>query len=864
MLLTYDALLSVIHRACIDIAYRDELVVQDYQYADLLAAPGQRRNAALAAFAQEPTSYRTACLAVVDEAPHPSLIAAHRALGAPVVISAHRHDSDAHIWRMTAAGDPRLIESIARDDLPNLIRRQLHTWGPTHILRAKMIGGPTPARQLDFFDLGLLPALETEVHQKLDALLRGVLHVGMVALTAGSRRAPSERRIQELYRLVFRLLLGKVLADRRHPGYHRYDSPGAVLAEVTRVFLPNAAAFSVLDDEPVQHAVWAELRTALDLSHISGEALADVYENTLVSRQTRKLLDIHATPPEVADYIVRRLPLGELPVEERRVFEPFAGHAPFLTAAMGQLKALLPSKVQGAERHAYLVRMLWGMELDAFAGEVAQQSLVLADYPYGNGWNILEGDVFESDAFDVQLAAASVVLCNPPYSAFAPAGEVEQRPKALEAVRRILTKPPQLLGLVLPLAFIHSNSYRDVRRELDGSYADIEVLELPDSTFRHADEQIAVITAATDTRSVQPKRVAIRVNQDDRTAFFRHGVPAWRESFPRVAVPTGLPRDLWRTPTERAWEETSTLPRLVDFVSQRCRGLEYNLSWRTHEKELTSRTGKRGFAPGIGNVSKTFEPYVARPEYWLRVSKEAIRWAEKSLRPGPKVLVNFGRLSRGPWVIAAIVDRQELAFYQNFIGFWPAPGFEPELLAAVLNGPVANAYIAERELKRHIRIQTLERVPVPLFSRADAAAIIGLVREYEALRRRWLEETAASGTVDLLSEGEAEGNARARECARLQRDIDAAVLKAYDLSPRVERALLDQFSGATRPGPAPFTHYFPPEYTPALPYHTFIAAAHEGARAQTALHDGPVLKRDASTNAAMEDLWDFIRGDLVE
>ena len=840
MTATYDVLLSDVRAACLALSYRDELVIRDYQYTDLLSRTGAARGVTLAAFAQEPTSYRTACLAIVDEPPSATVIAEHRSLGAPVVVSVRPNDDVAHLWRMTAVGDAGHIESLPRLDVPQLILRHIDDWGPSQILRAKLIAPPPGTRQLDFFDVGLLPALEREVREKLDGILREVLHAGVDALRR-SGRAPSGAQIKELYRVVFRLLVGKVLADRRHPAYQPSNNAGMVLEEVQRVFLHNAVPLASRDDLGIRDAVWQRLRGSLDLSHISGEALAYVYENTLVSRETRKNLDIHATPPELADYIVRRLPFAAREVDRRRVFEPFSGHAPFLTAAVGQLKALLPSTTSGAERHEYLVRMLWGMELDAFAAEVAQQSLVLADYPHGNGWNILEADAFRSAAFAVQLERADAVICNPPYSEFVPPGKQGRVSKALEAMRRILVQPPPLLGVILPLTFVHGDRYREVRQRLDAHYDNVEVLELPDTTFQHADEQIAVVTAMADPDRHSRTRVAAYVHRSDWDRFVRQGTPSWSMPFAPTAEPSGAPSDLWRTPGAPVWEETAYLPRLESWVAYRGRGLEYHESWRDHEGKLSAASPRNGFAPGIANVNTHFEPYVARAECYLKVTRTALRRAVDTLRGGNKVIVNFNRLSRGPWALAAIVDRDMLAFYQNFIGIWPKADIAPELVAAVLNGPVANAYVAERELKRHVRVKTLMNVPVPQFSVSAASALTALVQQYEAARRRW------------IADGDEPDHPAADKCATLQREIDASVLAGYDLSPRIERALLDQFAGSPRPGPVAFERYYPPGYGPTLSYEMYLSTQQTARRVGDALVSAPVIPidEDQATREAM-------------
>jgi len=69
---------------------------------------------------------------------------------------------------------------------------------------------------------------------------------------------------------------------------------------------------------------------------------ANVYENTLISKEMRSHLGIHSTPSDLVDYIVWRLApwIEELALEDRHIFEPPYGHAAFPVSAMRLLKVL--------------------------------------------------------------------------------------------------------------------------------------------------------------------------------------------------------------------------------------------------------------------------------------------------------------------------------------------------------------------------------------------------------------------------------------------------------------------------------------------------------------------------------------------
>ena len=72
----------------------------------------------------------------------------------------------------------------------------------------------------------------------------------------------------------------------------------------------------------------------------------------------------------------------------------------------------------------------------------------------------------------------------------------------------------------------------------------------------------------------------------------------------------------------------------------------------------------------------------------MRTSAYTLPWDK------PKLIVNASRQSVGHWKITASLDNEGLVCYQNFHGVWPDDGLSLEVLAAVLNGPVANAFVS--------------------------------------------------------------------------------------------------------------------------------------------------------------------------
>lgn len=71
--------------------------------------------------------------------------------------------------------------------------------------------------------------------------------------------------------------------------------------------------------------------------------------------------------------------------------------------------------------------------------------------------------------------------------------------------------------------------------------------------------------------------------------------------------------------------------------------------------------------------------------------------------------------------------------------------------------------------------------------------------------------------------------------------IDAEVLAAYDLSPRLEKELLDYFAGYKRPGPVQFDRYYPPGFRPAIPWRMYISKEFRASSARRTLERLPVI-----------------------
>lgn len=833
--------LPLVEQGLRQIGYTDSLLRRDYAFADLLGPSHSIRRVPLAAFAQEPPSYRTACVGVLVAGPGVN-VEEYRALGAPQLLELG--EREVRRWKVTAGGAPELLQRIALADLLRTIREHQADWGPEPILRAKSIAFDAAPVQLDFFDMGLLAAIESIVHTKLDGLLRDALAVSKAVYQERNLGTPD---YPGLFRLVFRLLAAKLFADRGHPGDWMQSDPAAVVSAIEGFYFRSGAVEPAATDPEVQQVAWSKIRSAFHFQNISVEALAYVYENTLVDEEMRRRYGTHSTPRELAEYVARRLPFEELPFEERRVFEPFAGHAVFLIAALGRLRALLPANTESATRHEHFVRMLAGLEIDSFAREVARLSLMLADYPNPNGWRLLDGDVFQSPLLDAELSKARVVLCNPPFENFTPDernryGGLHSVNKAADILLRTLQRAPDLLGFVLPRPFIDGQYYREARQKLAQTYRDLEIVALPDSAFQHSDMETVLLIAHHKGGPLARLRSA-EVTKKDYGSFVQTGQPSREEAATVTARRSAQPESetLWLRPVERVWRALDGLPVLSQVADIR-RGVFYGPSLRQTPDRIVSQQSRPGFRPGLMSVNEGFEPLVIRGHVFLNMDPDVMYERSRAyLFPWdqPKVIVNRARLSRGAWVVTGAPDGDGLVASQQFLAIWPTADVPVGVLAAIVNGPVANAFMSTNRTSRDNRIQTLDRMPIPRFRPESISAVRTAVDDYRSARLEWLAKPTADASLEF-------------RCRQALLRIDAELLAAYDLPPKLERELLDYFAGHRRPGPVTFDRYYPEDFRPALPLRMFVSGERERASANLTLQRLPVLRDPVISKAVAE------------
>ena len=658
-----------------------------------------------------------------------------------------------------------------------------------------------------------MPLVEEQVGKFLETSI--VRNVAELKRRLGWGDVPDEQG-HWLLQAVFWLISAKILRDKQVKKFEDLD-----LSDVEQVFSRLAHHYG---EEPLAIGSKKKLEaleeSARIISHFSSlaltttESLAYVYENALISKETRSSLEIHSTPPFLVDYVVGNLAewIAEIPVNQRSVFEPACGHAAFLVSAMRLLTEMLPAERQvPRQRGPYLRRRLHGTDIDPFALELARLSLTLTDIPNPDGWDLRSRDMFLGDRLGEQAQNNTILLANPPFDNFTPQerqsyqegkSPVRFHNKCAEMLWRTLPRLPEggVFGVVLPQTFLHSDNARDVRKFLVTECELREIDLFPDRVFQFSEAESSVLVGRrkkVTTRS----RICYRHIRERDLASFRSGYSA---SSPRIVSQSRFLQDRsfsLRIPDlEEVWNACAGFPTLAD-VAALAKGLDYfgelPPGGKTYSEEHFPDSH-----PGFVKFSRGLLLNELPKRYWMSLDPSVISSARSGATLGtPQVLLSYARASRGPWRLKALLDRHGHPVTSRFIAVRPkSSSYSIEGLWAVLNSPVANAYAFSHLAKRDNIVGDIRRIPLPK------------KHSFESVER------AAKGYLEAAS-----SETDPQNLQRLLLQVDCEVLKLYSLPPELERSVLALFTGWERVG-VPFAQcrYLPKELFGRLRLSDFV------------------------------------------
>jgi len=640
-----------------------------------------------------------------------------------------------------------------------------------------------------------------------------------------------EKTGQWLFQSAFWLFAAKVLKDKEVKNFHNLDlsDPASALLEVHNHYhSERRLKYSKRQQNALQEAAFI-LSDFGNLSCLTIESLAYVYENTLIDKNIRKALGIHATPSYLVDYIVWQMAgwIEKIPPEKRVVLEPSCGHAPFLIAAARLLREMVYFD-DSKKLHDYLKTHLIGIDKDDFAREIARLSLTLADVPNPNDWNLQAANIFQGEFLQNQAKRSTILLCNPPFEDFTPQEQSEYKRntnelhcfnKAAEVLCRTLPHMPagSVFGVILPQGFLHSTKQAipDLRKLMIKGYELAEICTLPENVFAVGKHKSVVILG----RKIESKPKYFTY---DNKVQYRHihkwDLPNFIDRYQANTENIVQSRYLSEPDYNLRWpmlrevwdfcRHLQTLSKVAD-VGQ---GLVYKGKDLPSHCRTISKTHFRGAVEGYTEYDKNIKITDTPHCNWLNLNKDVIRRPQWGIDSGiPQLILNYIRVSPGPWRLKGMIDRGGRPVTSNFIVIRPKnTSWNLNILWTLLNTPLANAYTYCHSLERNNQVGTIRSIPIPEYDSNSFNSLNQLVKEYFDLY---------SSNNDFFQPGINPEEARRRMLA-----IDAEVLRLYNLPPRLERQVLDLFAGWERKGvDFDFTGYFPEAFDAWVPLHEYLS-----------------------------------------
>ncbi|MCE5341167.1 MAG: SAM-dependent methyltransferase [Planctomycetaceae bacterium] len=765
-------------------------------------------------FYQSNYNSSTACIAAIERTKLHSTqfeeeLQPYRWLGSPVLLV--YDDNEIQFWKNSGI-KITLQDKIKPQKINVLFSKYKKEFSPESIYRAKIGSRVKKDYQLSFADIGGLMGI---IEEK-EGLYLSELAVRVIKSLKTSCKGvkEDEKYGRWLFQSAFWLIGAKILKDKQ---VERFKSLKISDVEdlIERVQRHYNASETLDVSKPIQRKAFA--KAALEIvepvssfSHLTTESLAYVYENALVSKETRKLFGTHATPSWLVNYIIWEMIdwIEEIPQEDRFVLEPACGHAPFLTAATRLLGFLY--KGSDGNRHAYLKNHLQGIERDGFAEEIARLSLTLADIPNSNGWKIENSDIYADEVLKRVAQKATILFCNPPFENFKPEENKiygsETGNKAAEVLAKTLQymQDGSVFGVILPQGLLHRKNIAKLRKLILDEFELRVICNLPDNVFAKAGRNSTVLLG----RKVKSTKGITYLN------IIKSELESFKNTYQSNNKTIVSKRELYQSKyynfrtlsLKEIWEYCSSFPKLNKYITID-RGIEYKAGIGIEKKRKFIKTS--GFERGFYSYDDNDLIERTPKQIWLNVSDKYINNQSYKNLTKPKILLNYIRRSRSPWRLSPWIDSKGYYCTNAFLSLTQKDKMSWYYLWAILNSPMANAYIDDHCANQHNDESAINEIPIPPEGQ-DLSKLESLVRNYFEF-----------DNAEFKLKDEEEHRLAKKQCLL---EIDAEILRLYDLPPRLEKKLLDYFEDVERKGvDFDFDRYYEKGLGSYIPLHIYIS-----------------------------------------
>ena len=471
------------------------------------------------------------------------------------------------------------------------------------------------------------------------------------------------------------------------------------------------------------------------------DMLSEIYTKAF-SKEQRKKLGRFDTPLYLTRRILENIPVEYLPPDQRCIADMTCGWGSFLVAGHERLSGLVDTEPSS------LRKLLRGNDIDPFTAQLAGLGLLLSTSE--DSWSIDHGDALEWDWLKTQQA--NIIVGNPPFETIqgdSDTGERKWHEKANKflayAIQRLA--PNGYLAMIMPASFTSSLAAPKLRAQLLEGCDVLELWELPIEVFKDATAQTVVLFAQKQAEKRSPQPMRIRTVQPKTLESFKssaiftasgikdsqtsqeEGTHKQDESKQRIDYKLVLSNDSWHAIQSHCRD----LQDYVEIIKGASRGKLENRKRVANPKQVHWLTGVKKVVPRAFLIDYSKATVIKYPN-----DLERPREDKEYLLAGTKILLPYD--PHPSWGRRNKVAIERRGYYVSD-SFWViTPTLEAqykhithEVVAAVLNWDVSNAWIVEHLKSPAIPKRGLATIPFPLdLSKDDCEALTDLVRKLEA------------------------------------------------------------------------------------------------------------------------------------
>lgn len=555
--------------------------------------------------------------------------------------------------------------------------------------------------------------------------------------------------------IAIQLLGAVILADNGTLGWDiQKEKPGVdkLIAAASRKF-PN-----YFDTELLQQ--WKEAAdsayhnlTELCYSGFSPEMLTNLYREAYPDKKDRKKLGRYDTPLHLTRRIWNTIPLESLPPKKRVVADMTCGWGSFLIAGYERMSRMIDMKGKS------LRNLITGNDKDNFTARLAGLGLLISTSE--DSWDIESLDSEKWIEKKYAQTGPGVIVGNPPFAGdrktiTGKTHRYQVADKFMECAIRHLA-PGGYLAMIMPQSFTVSEASPNLRKKLL-QYCDVqEMWELPVGLFPDATVRTVVIFARKKQFASQ-NAFPVRIRTLQKTMLERFEETGtftgstyfsdqsdWDENSRKssCSVITHI-MDFQFILTKSSWDRIQSyctkLENIAEIIpgaivgknpnNKRWRDYQYpkKVNWLTGAKSVT----KDSFHLVYDSASTIIYPNGLEEP---RKSKNPERDKEHLLK-GKKILLNSNTDTSWGKRVKVAIERRGYYVSDSFIVVVPKPEMEKrhithEVVAAVINWKVSNAWIVEHLKHPKIPMRAVKSIPFPPLGKKDCDILTEAVLEIE-------------------------------------------------------------------------------------------------------------------------------------